>query len=192
MNNTRIHNHKIPVAFIYYIEYGCTDDLNNEDIKQIDAYLEAFDEPLRFEWGNDKYFANYNNVMGNVGSEVVDVVIHERIPLVDNINPSHYKKGKHECITYTEQMDFCNGNAFKYVYRAGEKGDKIEDLKKAQWYLNRGKPFAEYTSEMYANLMEEQFDKWRKDILLFILFGDQVTALYLIEEEINGEDKNNG
>jgi hypothetical protein len=83
-------------------------------------------------------------------------------------------------------MDFCNGNAFKYVYRAGEKGDKIEDLKKAQWYLNRGKPLVGHPQGMHRNLMEEEFDKWKKEILLFILLGDQVTALFLIDKELEG------
>ena len=31
---------------------------------------------------------------------------------------------------------FCIGNAFKYLYRAKRKNG-LEDLKKAQWYLNR-------------------------------------------------------
>lgn len=42
-----------------------------------------------------------------------------------------------ECIQITEHMNFCRGNAIKYVWRAGEKDDEIEDLKKARWYLDR-------------------------------------------------------
>lgn len=44
-----------------------------------------------------------------------------------------------ECITITEHMNFCLGNAMKYIWRAGEKPgtDPIEDLKKAIWYLER-------------------------------------------------------
>jgi hypothetical protein len=34
-------------------------------------------------------------------------------------------------------MNFCLGNAIKYLWRAGEKGDVIEDLKKARWYVDR-------------------------------------------------------
>lgn len=34
-------------------------------------------------------------------------------------------------------MDFCLGNAIKYISRAGKKGDMVEDLKKAVWYINR-------------------------------------------------------
>jgi hypothetical protein len=34
-------------------------------------------------------------------------------------------------------MNFCLGNALKYIWRAGLKGDAIEDLKKARWYIER-------------------------------------------------------
>lgn len=58
----------------------------------------------------------------------------------DPVNhPPHYKKHPSgvECITVTEHFNFCLGNAVKYIWRAGEKGDAIEDLRKAVWYLNR-------------------------------------------------------
>ena len=34
-------------------------------------------------------------------------------------------------------MNFCLGNALKYLWRAGLKGDAVEDLKKARWYIDR-------------------------------------------------------
>jgi hypothetical protein len=34
-------------------------------------------------------------------------------------------------------MNFCLGNAVKYIWRADLKGNPIEDLKKAVWYLER-------------------------------------------------------
>lgn len=61
-------------------------------------------------------------------------------PPVDLVNhPPHYKTHPYglECIEVTEHMNFCTGNAVKYIWRAGEKGDVIQDLKKAVWYLNR-------------------------------------------------------
>lgn len=42
-----------------------------------------------------------------------------------------------ECIQVTEHMNFNLGNAFKYLWRQGLKGDSIEDLKKAVWYIQR-------------------------------------------------------
>ena len=35
------------------------------------------------------------------------------------------------------ELGFCLGNTVKYISRAGKKGDEIEDLKKAEWYLRR-------------------------------------------------------
>lgn len=42
-----------------------------------------------------------------------------------------------ECITITERMGFCLGNAVKYIWRHKNKGNALEDLKKARWYLDR-------------------------------------------------------
>lgn len=58
----------------------------------------------------------------------------------DNVNhPSHYTSHPSgiECIQITEHMDFCIGNAIKYLWRAGGKNDEVEDLKKAIWYIQR-------------------------------------------------------
>jgi hypothetical protein len=42
-----------------------------------------------------------------------------------------------ECIQVVEHMPFSLGNAVKYLWRAGLKGDLVEDLKKARWYIDR-------------------------------------------------------
>ena len=58
----------------------------------------------------------------------------------DTVNhPPHYTAhpSKIECIQITEHMNFCLGNAIKYLWRADLKHDAIEDLKKAVWYVNR-------------------------------------------------------
>lgn len=58
----------------------------------------------------------------------------------DPVNhPKHYTGHPSgvECIQVTEHMNFCLGNAIKYIWRAGEKGDAVEDLRKARWYLDR-------------------------------------------------------
>lgn len=54
-------------------------------------------------------------------------------------HPPHYTQHPSgvECIEITEHMNFCTGNAIKYIWRAGEKGNYVEDLQKAIWYLNR-------------------------------------------------------
>ena len=66
----------------------------------------------------------------------------------DNVNhPAHYTWLKDLCgievIDITRHMDFCLGNAIKYILRAGHKKDailtdtdkQIEDLNKAIWYI---------------------------------------------------------
>lgn len=54
-------------------------------------------------------------------------------------HPVHYTSHPPgvECITVTEAFNFNVGNAIKYLWRAGLKGDAIEDLRKAAWYVNR-------------------------------------------------------
>jgi hypothetical protein len=61
-------------------------------------------------------------------------------PKKDNINhPEHYKTGGIETIDFIEAKDlgYHLGNVIKYITRADHKGNRLEDLKKAQWYLNR-------------------------------------------------------
>lgn len=79
--------------------------------------------------------------------------------MADNVNhPKHYNMHPAgvECITIVEHMNFNVGNAIKYLWRAGLKmageperlmqGNEVterlkekhlEDLQKAQWYINR-------------------------------------------------------
>lgn len=66
----------------------------------------------------------------------------EKIPkayLDDAVNhPKHYTDTPFglEVIEITDKYDFSVGNALKYILRAGKKGDAVEDLEKAVWYLN--------------------------------------------------------
>jgi hypothetical protein len=48
-------------------------------------------------------------------------------------HPAHYTSlpGGIECIDVVQHMNFCRGAAIKYVWRAGEKGDAVTDLRKA-------------------------------------------------------------
>lgn len=66
----------------------------------------------------------------------------------DSVNhPKHYTSHPSgvECIQIVEHMTFCTGNAVKYLWRAGLKEEankeplekRLEDLRKAAWYINR-------------------------------------------------------
>jgi hypothetical protein len=61
-------------------------------------------------------------------------------PADDMVNsPPHYTAGGIETIDFIEakELNYHLGNVVKYVTRSGHKGDKLKDLEKAQWYLNR-------------------------------------------------------
>lgn len=55
------------------------------------------------------------------------------------IRPDYYKSGGLEAFDVIDafDLDFNLGNAFKYIARAGKKGSKDKDLRKAITYLNR-------------------------------------------------------
>ena len=59
-------------------------------------------------------------------------------------NPAHYNAGDIECIdairaalSPEEFRGFLKGNALKYIWRAGKKGDAIQDFKKSSWYIEK-------------------------------------------------------
>ena len=65
---------------------------------------------------------------------------YEKSEIANAINhPPHYTAHPSgvECIQITEHMGFNLGNAIKYIWRADLKGNAIEDLKKAVWYVNK-------------------------------------------------------
>ena len=61
----------------------------------------------------------------------------------DPVNsPLHYKRDDVECIDAMKQTtsaegfeEYCRLNAFKYIWRANNKSNKEQDIKKAIWYL---------------------------------------------------------
>lgn len=62
----------------------------------------------------------------------------------DNINPGHYQGFSNgaQVIDITENLTFNTGSALKYLARAGRtdgqnKGQQVEDLRKALWYIER-------------------------------------------------------
>lgn len=63
----------------------------------------------------------------------------------DNVNsPTHYNTGSIECIDAINASmmpeayrGYLKGNVLKYLWRYEKKANPVEDLKKAQWYLER-------------------------------------------------------
>lgn len=61
-------------------------------------------------------------------------------PQPDPVNhPWHYKVGGIETIDFIEakKLSYNLGNVVKYITRSDHKGDRLQDLQKAQWYLSR-------------------------------------------------------
>ena len=73
----------------------------------------------------------------------VPSIVEEHFPITmeaDPVNhPEHYKTGGIETIDFIEakSLGYNLGNVVKYVTRSDHKGNKLQDLQKAAWYLNR-------------------------------------------------------
>ena len=77
--------------------------------------------------------------MGAITDYFGEVNKQQANPSIDH--PKHYggEDNPYEAIKVIEawNLNFHLGNVVKYISRAGKKGSITEDLKKAQWYLNR-------------------------------------------------------
>ncbi|HEZ3258925.1 TPA: DUF3310 domain-containing protein [Neisseria meningitidis] len=76
----------------------------------------------------------------------------------DNINPSHYRQHAHECIEFTQHLNFNLGNAFECIWRHKEKNGR-EDLEKAVWYLERQRDDAPKFKKLKDKRYDELNDK---------------------------------
>ncbi len=108
---------------------------------------------------------------------------------IDDVNhPPHYAPifgvRSPECIDFTSMMLFNRACAFKYVFRAGEKGGKkgmIKDLQKAIWYLNHNPPYKEPEILSFAvAYLFRQIEPPKEEKLLrkWIILGHIITEEY--------------
>ena len=136
--------------------------LEKEAVAEINEMIDEKDWDLRLNSKDLWCFFLHDNEMAygysklNVLKSAIDIVrdqtqesVKEIYEIVDH--PKHYGgiKAKHEAISVIEEWDlgFHLGNVVKYISRAGKKPnqDKISDLKKARWYLDR------YISDLEAD-----------------------------------------
>jgi hypothetical protein len=79
--------------------------------------------------------------MGSILTAIYDDMQEQREKLQAVDHPPHYggAESTYEAIKVIEawELGFNLGNVLKYISRAGKKGSRIDDLKKAQWYLTR-------------------------------------------------------
>jgi hypothetical protein len=100
--------------------------------------LKRSDILKRLEKG--KISTSRNDMVGVTGKTFVPHAIFSGLDSVsesDPVNhPAHYTQIPGvECIQVTRHMNFNRGNAVKYIWRCGDKGKPVEDLRKAIWYL---------------------------------------------------------
>ena len=92
---------------------------------------------------------NLPYVVSNKGKSRFDSISH----------PAHYNAHEYECIDEMETLfglqdtiAFCKLNAWKYRYRAGNKGNYDEDMAKADWYIGKA---MKLQKKLYG---EEEYD----------------------------------
>lgn len=75
----------------------------------------------------------------SVSENEYDAACAEALRMLHVRSPMHYQGKELQAIDVIEDfsLGFNLGNSIKYILRAGKKGDRIQDLKKAIWYLER-------------------------------------------------------
>lgn len=110
----------------------------------------------------------------------------------DPVNhPSHYTDGKYETIEFIERhgLSFHEGNAVKYISRAGKKDpDKtIEDLEKAVWYIKRASNAEDYCPEAitaHDYILDKKLSPALASALALIEASEYEKAENMLEAEI--------
>jgi hypothetical protein len=82
---------------------------------------------------------DYAKAEGEVVGIAPDPVKFEPVKADPVNHPAHYTTGGIETIDFIEakKLGYNLGNVVKYITRSGLKGNQLEDLRKAQWYLSR-------------------------------------------------------
>lgn len=102
----------------------------------------GIEEPVA--WGTEDLTPS-NTVFGVDTPEAWQSPWSRRVPRFDDVErPQHYNSGKVEAIeaikasmSHEEYLGYLKGNTIKYLWRYRYKGKPLQDLNKAQWYLNK-------------------------------------------------------
>jgi len=106
------------------------------------AVRRKMETPKVENWKQVGLFSSDKPVGIEVGGLRLTEVSKDKVRWVKNDpveHPAHYKVGGIETIDFIEakNLGYNLGNVVKYITRADHKGNKLEDLRKAQWYLTR-------------------------------------------------------
>lgn len=111
-------------------------------------------------------------------------------------DPIHYQlaAGKIAPIDFCRQFPFAFGNFAKYVLRAPYKGSKVDDLKKALWYLELAKSeHAQFQDKLDAyGYLARCFNNEFLNLACFTSFDAASRALQCAINEENERDERKG
>lgn len=133
----------------------------------------------------DPEIAGTVNVSANTITQALDY-------MEDPVNhPAHYTDGKYETIEFIERhgFSFHEGNAIKYISRAGKKdpGKTIEDLEKALWYIKRASNAEDYCPEAitaHDYILDKKLSPALASALALIEASEYEKAENMLEAEI--------
>lgn len=114
-------------------------DTRYQNVYAVRRKMELVNAATKENWKNLGIFSSNTSALKDV-PPYIPMQIEMFEPTPDPVNhPAHYKTGGIETIDFIEakKLDYNLGNVIKYVTRADHKGNKLEDLRKAQWYLTR-------------------------------------------------------
>ena len=102
--------------------------------------------------------------------------------MTDPINPDYYKTAPEntsihgKCIDYATDLGFVLGNAFKYVWRAGRKGDIRQDLNKAVKLLDHAIHNGSFRGQTHLRMDLATPQTPRRRIMLLIAAANTASA----------------
>ena len=107
---------------------------------------------------------------------------HKESTMTDPINPDYYKTAPEntsihgECIDYATDLGFVLGSAFKYVWRAGRKGDIRQDLNKAVKLLDHAVHNGSFRGQAHLRMDLATPQTPRRRIMLLIAAANSASA----------------
>jgi hypothetical protein len=119
-------------SYVYVVRKGMKD--NDPEVKSKDKPTSLYERHLK------DFLAQAHNERPRIRMQVSPSTNIVKPYANDMVNhPPHYTAGGIETIDFIEakKLGYNLGNVVKYITRSDLKGDRLENLKKAQWYLNR-------------------------------------------------------
>ena len=120
------------ISYVYVVRKEMKD--NDPEVKSKDKPISSYERLLKDS------LAQARNERPRIRMQVSPSTNIVKPYGTDMVNhPPHYTAGGIETIDFIEakKLGYNLGNVVKYITRSDLKGDRLENLKKAQWYLNR-------------------------------------------------------